>query len=372
MLKENEKTVVLKTIKDFQKEAVSHIPKEYREELANSVERNTNDFGMDKMLPHVYNDEPLNDPHLEDMVKKQFPVKAKKVSLEELVINKELIIGPQASPYFIDVDHLIFDGGSLTAITTALTIKTKKITITNKKSSHQYHIAVLGEAGAKGATGSKGSEYIGRAKDGTNSSAPTPGICTGAKSPGSGGDAKNGGDGGIGGQGKKGVANWPATIKIESFGEESPFLQILLRSGEGGEGGDGGIGGVGQAGGNGGKGCNSGCEGTNGGSGGTGGNGGNGGDGGIGGSGCNGNPVYISCPEKNKNLISVIAESAHAGSGGSGGSGGAGGFGGSGGSGGKHAADGNRGSGGKNGNSGKKGSTGGKVGSAPHVIYNYI
>ena len=371
MLKENEKTIVLETLNDFQKEAVSHIPKEYREKFANSAKSNTDILGLDKMIPHAYNDERLNDPHLEGVVKNQFPLKAKKVSLEELVINKELVVGPQASPYFIDVDHLIFDGGSLTAITTVLTIKAKKITITSKQSSQQYHIAVLGEAGAKGIAGSKGSEYSGRALDGRDSSAPTPGICTGASLAGIGSDAKNGGDGGVGGDGGIGYANWPAIITIESCGEKSNNLQILLKSGEGGVGGDGGAGGAGQAGGNGGKGCNSGCEGTDGAFGGAGGIGGSGGSGGIGGNGCYGNPVYISWPDKDRRLLSVIAESALAGLGGRAGLPGISGSGGLGGAGGKHKVNGKNGSDGKSGEAGKAGEKGNQVGSAPDVIYHY-
>lgn len=376
MLNKNEKSLVINNVKQLGDEGLYNLPEHHREEFVNAIKTNPDNSGMHKIFEHVYNSKSSNNEnsdalHFDANESRQFPLTMQKVSTSELVIDKEFVIGPHASPYLIDVDSLVFDGGSITVISTALNIKAKKVTITNKPSSKQYHIAILGQAGLKGRTGSKGSEYVSRARDGSNSYAPSPGICTSAGSAGVGSDGKNGGVGGVGGQGNKGIANWPATIEINSFSENSPTLEILLKSGVGGAGGDGGIGGAGQEGGHGGNGCYSGCEGTNGAFGGTGGNGGNGGNGGSGGSGANGNPVHISCPSVSRNLLSVTTESSEVGNVGNGGAGGAGGKGGSGGIGGKHSYNGQNGSGGENGNSGIAGTNTGTPGSAPRVIYNY-
>lgn len=371
-----EKSVVVSTAKQLGDEGLYNIPEHHREEFVNAIKANPDNSGMHKILEHVYNiqssnDENSNDLHFNADESKQFPLTIQKVSTSKLVIDKEFVIGPHASPYVIDVDDLVFDGGSITAISTALNIKAKKVTITNKPYSKQYHIAVLGQSGLKGRTGPKGSEYVSRAQDGSNSYAPSSGICTSADYSGDGHDGKNGGQGGVGIQGNKGIANWPATIEIKSFAEDSPSLEIFLKSGIGGDGGEGGIGGSGQGGGYGGNGCSSGCEGTTGAFGGNGGNGGNGGKGGAGSSGANGNPIHISCSSASRNLLSVTAESSEVGNVGNGGAGGTGGKGGSGGIGGKHSYNGQSGSGGENGNSGIAGTTTGIAGSAPHVIYNY-
>ena len=376
MLNKKKKPVTINNVKQLGGEGLYSIPEHHREEFVNAIKTNPDNSGMHKIFEHVYNNQSSNNENSDDLhfdanESRQFPLTIQKVSTPELVIDKEFVIGPHASPYLIDVDNLVFDGGSITVISTALNIKAKKVTITNKPSSKQYHIAILGQAGSKGRTGSKGSEYVSRARDGNNSYPTSSGICTSADYPTEGHDAKNGGQGGVGGQGNKGVTNWPATIEIKSFAEDSPGLDIFLKSGIGGDGGDGGIGGAGQEGGHGGDGCYSGCEGNNGAFGGTGGNGGNGGNGGAGSSGANGNPIYISCPSASKNLLSVTSESSEVGNVGNGGAGGAGGKGGSGGVGGKHSYNGQNGSGGENGNSGIAGTTTDAAGGSTHVIYNY-
>ncbi|WP_201339284.1 hypothetical protein [Isorropodon fossajaponicum symbiont] len=68
-----------------------------------------------------------------DYIDIAFPFKGSVMYGKDIVINKDIVVGPAASSYFINADILTFDGGSITSITTALTI-----TANNRSSKYRY------------------------------------------------------------------------------------------------------------------------------------------------------------------------------------------------------------------------------------------
>jgi hypothetical protein len=322
--------------------------------------------GLRWLVEYVFGSRELT-PGDKEFAHALFPLKADMVSGDTVTINSDIVVGPGASPYVIDADTLIFDGGSLTVLSTALMIKVGDLRV-KAPGSRPYHIGIFGTKGATGDTGSDGAPYSGPAQAGSDSSAPTPGICTGAGKGGNGSDGGKGNDGGIGSNGRDGLASMPATITIAAVEPESETqLVISTASGDGGDGGVGGKGGTGQTGGNGGKGCDSGCEGTDGGNGGAAGMGGNGGPGGTGGNGTAGYPISVSFPKDQRGMLQTIVAAAPPGQGGTGGNGGAAGSPGAAGTGGKHSTNGQPGSSASAGNSGDTGSRGAQPG-APGTL----
>lgn len=310
-----------------------------------------------------------------DYLKSVFPAHLTVLTGKNVVIDKDKIIGPSALPYVINADTLTFSGGSITAITTTLTINANKLQIIPSSvdtTSNPYHIGILGLKGDNGNKGTDGVPYNTPAQSGKNASIPSPGICTGASNGGAGSNGNTGTVGKDGENGEDGHPNAPANITITKIDPDyaSSFV-IYTKSGPGGDGGMGGTGGRGQNGGNGGKGCQSGCECTNGGNGGNGGDGGLGGNGGDGGNAIDGNPIIITFPNAQKDLLQATKESVPFGNGGQAGNGGTGGNGGIGGSTGKKCSTGTTGGTGKFGPDGKAGADGTQSGSPGNYIFNY-
>ena len=287
-----------------------------------------------------------------------FPIAITATSGATVTISDDLVQGPGAPPWLINAQELVFDGGSVTAITTALTITADSVAVV-QPSSKPYTVGILGNKGATGEPGTSGEPYNAPAKAGSDVSAPSPGICTGASRGGTGQNGLPGNPGQPGQRGQDGQPNMPATILIKAVSpKNNGTFAIFTQSGPGGDGGTGGDGGPGQNGGRGGNGCDSGCEGTDGGDGGTGGKGGDGNVGGPGGNGVPGNTIHLSFPSTPPGVLATLSASAPYGKGGSGGKGGAAGQPGDGGSGGKHSTNGQRGTGTTNGAAGQKGSDG--------------
>lgn len=308
-------------------------------------------------------------------IKKVFPVYIKVLIGKNVVIDKDMTIGPDALPYVINADTLTFSGGSITALTTTVTINANQLQIIPpgyKHSTKPYHIGILGVKGTDGYKGADGVPYSSPAHAGRNSSAPSPGICSGAASGGNGSNGELGTSGKKGGNGENGRPNGSCNLTIKSIDPDyaSSFV-IYTKSGSGGNGGIGGTGGQGQDGGAGGHGCESGCECTNGGNGGNGGVGGTGGDGGTGGNGVDGNPIIITFPGASKDLLKPTKDAAPFGTGGTPGNGGDGGNGGSGGKTRSNCSAGTKGGKGKFGTDGKRGTDGTVSGSPGNYIFKY-
>ncbi|MCB1307301.1 MAG: hypothetical protein KDK30_03930 [Leptospiraceae bacterium] len=300
-----------------------------------------------------------------------FPVRVAVTSGNQIVINSDQVVGPAASPYSINAGTLVFSGGSLTVITTSLYIKADNL-LTQHGGKEQYLVGILGQQGRTGDVGGNGEAYKNPAKNGSNASAPTPGICTGASDGGKGDDGKEGNQGGNGGKGDNGHSNLPASISIGAVDPASqiPFV-VFTMSGPGGNGGNGGDGGQGQDGGDGGHGCDSGAEGTDGGNGGNAGKGGLGGNGGDGGDAVDGQGISITFPNASKSILQTLPQAAQPGQGGNPGKGGSPGSPGKGGSGGKHKSDGSEGSGASSGDDGKPGNASQKTGAPGQFVINY-
>lgn len=372
-------TITIDSIDEFRSIFGDALTDDHRRKFSNAVNALMTDSenplsmhpSMVNMMSYVHGDHSYEtlDMAYANML---FPVMIQVVSAADVVINTDRVQGPNASPWVINAGTLTFDGGSVTAITTLLTIVADNLII-KRGGGKPYHVGVLGADGVTGPAGLPGTAYSGPAKNGSNASAPTPGICTGASNGGNGDDGEKGNDGNIPvSPGKDGQANFPATITIKAFDSSntSPFV-LFTQSGAGGDGGIGGAGGTGQAGGNGGNGCDSGCEGTDGGNGGKGGDGGNGSNGGNGGNGVNGIPISVSFPVAYKNMLSPVSKPANPGIGGKGGQGGKAGDPGSGGSGGKHKSNGVSGGNGKAGNNGNPGLPGTRTGAAGDINISY-
>ena len=338
----------------------------------------TEDYGLYKeIMINLYGDkreEDFSDGFLK-YLKNVLPTHVNVITGKNVVINKNLVIGPGAFPYVINADTLTFAGGSINVITSTITITANILEIRSSitdESSNPYHISILGDKGADGTKGADGVPYHEPAASGSDAHVPSSGICTGASAGGNADDGFPGTVGKNGQNGENGKPNAPANISIKTINPDyaSSFV-IFTQSGAGGKGGIGGQGGKGQDGGNGGNGCSSGCECTDGGNGGKGGNGGQGGDGGTGGNGIDGNPIIISFPSSYKNLLKPIKKSASFGDGGDPGNGGEPGEGGKAGSTGSSCSNGATGSIGKYGAYGKKGSNGSESGSPGNFIFNY-
>jgi hypothetical protein len=329
---------------------------------------------MARLGAHIWGDKSLSSADVE-FAKSIFPLKVDVVSGSDVTITTDEVIGPAAAPQVVNAGTLTFAGGSITLMNTVFTVSADTLVL-DKLGTTPYHIGILGATGAEGSTGSTGSTTPGQAQNGSNISAPTPGICTGVGDGGTGSPGAAGGVGGIGGIGGSGAASLTATVTIGSFPNPGQAAFVInTQSGGGGQGGTGGTGGAGQQGGNGGSGCNSGCEGTDGGNGGNGGAGGTGGIGGVGGAGVDGSPISISFPAGPNGspnpLLVLNSAPAPAGTGGSGGVAGLGGAGGNAGSGGKHKSDGQSGSSGANGQVGNQGLPGGTTGAPAHFNVNW-
>ena len=374
------KMIEVNTLDTFVQLFVAGITDAQADEFTASLEQSMGSVAPDsnigiyyQVLNHVYGGAPLTTSDAKNFITSVLPIQVNVLAGKDVTISKDTTIGPADHPYFINADTLTIDGGSLTLITTALTVRANKLVVTGKSGSKKsYHIGVFGQQGDDGKPGSDGQPYSEAAKNGKNASVPTAGICTGASNGGTGGPGKVGTTGHNGNKGEVGIASSPANLMIDNYSEDSGEFIIFTQSGGGGTGGKGGGGGAGQAGGNGGKGCKSGCEGTNGGDGGDGGDGGTGGNGGDGGDGVDGNPIIITFPNDFKDSVKAITKIAPAGDGGDGGERGKGGKGGAGGGGGKHAHSGSSGGAGGFGKDGKKGNSGQNVGNPADVIYHFV
>jgi len=328
---------------------------------------------MHTLMHHVYGNGEL-DAAASEHANALFPVSVDLIAGKTHKIDTDEHVGPASAPVVIDVDELVFDGGSLTVETTVLTIKTRTLKITkgSSKPGINYLVGVTGSRGALGQHGQPGGPYNEPAQAGSDSSGNSPGICTGAPN---GGDGKAGAKGQIGESpsepGGNGRPNLPASLTFSSLdpSTQMPFV-LMTQSGAGGKGGTGGTGGKGQEGGRGGNGCDTGCEGTNGGVGGAAGEGGDGGKGGPGGNGVAGQPIEITRPRSDKSQFQVVAYSAPAGEGGDRGEPGPPGSPGKGGKGGKHRVNGADGGGATQGSAGGIGIPGSQTGAAGIVTFH--
>jgi len=322
---------------------------------------------MKALTHHVFGSGDLDDD-ARAYARQVLPANVRVMLGDTVTINSDIVQGPSGQPYAIVTDNLVFDGGSLTMQATALTINAGTVTVKSGSPTNPYHIGIMGVAGTQPAQAAAGSPYANAAQAGSNSSAPTPGICTGASDGGTGTAGSKGNVGNPGNTGNTGLASYPAAITVTSFDPASASaLVVQTQSGAGGAGGQGGNGGQGQTGGQGGNGCDSGCEGTDGGNGGAAGQGGDGGPGGNGANGVNGYPSSISFPNASKQMLQTVSVSAPPGAAGPGGSGGPAGYPGGGGSGGKHKSDGQSGGGASGGTTGANG-TAGTIQGAPGQI----
>lgn len=326
-----------------------------------------------EIIKHVYGNTDLKSQDARMFLDALFPVDVQVMTGKDVVISTDRVIGPSSSPFVIKADTLTFDGGSLTVITTALTIYAETLFITQKTGSKKsYHIGIFGQTGDAGIPGTNGRGYDYPAQPGAASSPLSPGICGNAGSGGAGDNGNTGTTGGNGLNGKLGIANFPATIHFKNLDPNIQQIILSTKSGEGGLGGIGGKGGDGQTGGTGGAGCYSGCEGTDGGGGGNGGDGGLGGNGGDGADGADGNPIAVTLPESGRGVLKVVTNSAAAGAGGLKGNGGEGGYHGPGGAAGKYKSAGPGGSAGGYGSDGKAGLDGKREGAPGTVTPHFL
>jgi len=371
-------TVTVNSLEEFKLLFANELPQEYRDEFAKMATstaaanyQSAAIASVANLTQHVYGNHLLSSEDL-NFATQIFPLKVQATSAADLTINSDEQFGPNATPQAINAGTLKFSGGSLTAITTALSISADTLLV-QSGGSKPYIIGIVGLAGVVGISGVDGAIYASAAANGTDANIPTPGICTGASD---GGDATNGAKGNVGNPpvspGQDGQSNLPATIAIKAVDPSSAPLVIFSQGGVGGAGGTGGQGGQGQTGGNGGNGCDTGCEGTNGGNGGNGGDGGDGGVGGNGGNGVSGPPISVIFPSASQSLLTLVPTAAPPGAAGSGGGGGAAGVAGACGSGGKNKHNGNDGGGGSAGSAGKNGSPGANTGAGPNILPTYI
>jgi len=323
---------------------------------------------MSALIDHVFGSGELSD-ETRTYAGQVFPVQVRLMAGGTVTIDTDLTVGPLAQPYAIIADNLIFAGGSLTMLATSLTIQAGQVSVKSGSAGKPYHLGILGVDGTQPQQASAGTAYTQPAAAGSNASAPTPGICTGASNGGNGTNGSKGNTGSNGQNGNAGSASYPASITISKFDPASTGVLVLqTQSGAGGTGGQGGDGGTGQDGGSGGSGCDSGCEGTDGGNGGNAGPGGDGGPGGNGTDGINGYPINISFPLASKNMLQTVSLAAPPGGKGVGGNPGGPGNPGGGGSGGKHKSDGQAGSGSGKGQPGADGSAGTNTGAPGQII----
>jgi len=361
------KTIVVQDIDTFRKLFGGELTDEQRQAFSAAAPDIEEHPPMGELIDHVFGAGELTDS-AEAYSREVTPTEVTMVAGDTFTIDTDIVQGPSGQPYSIVTDNLVFDGGSLTMLATALTIQATSVTIKSGSQKNPYHIGIMGVVGATPEQAPSGAPYANSAQSGSNSSPPSPGICSGAKSGGTGKNGAKGNPGAAGYPGNQGVASYPATIAIKSFDASSTTgLVVQTQSGAGGIGGQGGNGGPGQNGGNGGKGCDSGCEGTNGGNGGNAGAGGDGGPGGTGADGINGYPISISFPSAAKQMLQTVSVAAPAGPGGKGGAGGPPGSPGKGGDGGKGKSDGKSGSGASGGAAGATGTAGANPG-APGQI----
>ncbi|MCL7928525.1 hypothetical protein [Halomonas llamarensis] len=368
-----EGTATIHSIEDFKELMSDGLTDDHRQCFSglSSGEAPADDAMIDALADYVYGTKDLS-PEAKSHAEKLFPVTVAVTSGESVTIESDQEYGPSGPPKLINAGTLTFDGGSITAVTTSLTISADKLKIV-KSGTKSYTVGVLGKQGADGDDCPPSPAYDKPAPRGKDASAPSPGICTGADNGGTGDPGKQGQGGDKGKDGEDGHTNLPASITIRSMDATSPSpFVIYTRSGGGGDGGKGGKGGPGQDGGKGGKGCDSGCEGTDGGDGGKGGNGGNGGNGGPGGNGVSGTQISVTFPRAQQSLLQTITDTAKPGEGGERGASGKAGVGGKGGEGGKHKTNGQHGQSGDHGDHGTPGTSGTKTGAAGNINVSYI
>ena len=297
------------------------------------------------------------------LLRSNFPMTVNVTSAKDKVISSEWDLGTEGPPVVYNIGTLTINpGGSIKATATAVTMTCQSV-VNNASggSGAGYTIGVFGVNGATGAAGGAGGAGT-NGDNGASAGTPSPGVCTGARTPVAGGVGQPGAEGGSGQQGENGQPNLPASFTFHSV-SGGPII-VSTVSGGGGSGGAGGAGGRGGDGGRGGNGCQSGCEGTASANGGNGGNGGKGGSGGTGGNAANGQPINVLLGKGiDTSVIVPSSQLAHPGAGGAYGAGGAGGSGGSGGSGsGKHRSGGSPGTPGSPGQNGTNGSQGSLTG----------
>jgi hypothetical protein len=317
-----------------------------------------NTFPQARFTDYVYGTAALSDQDRQ-LAETIFPVTLLVVSQADMMITRDILYGPSASPVMLNAGRLTFNGGSITAENTVLNVMADALAFGDIQGSKPYHIGLMGVDGAAGVNGAAGpAPNPAQAASGADATTRSPGICSGVGNGGDGSNGAMGANGGNGLTGNNGLPNLAGTLSFGSFVTANAQLVLYTRSGQGGNGGAGGSGGSGQQGGNGGLGCDSGCEGTNGGKAGNGGNGGDGGEGGQGGNGVNGFNIMVTLPSDH--VRSVVSSSAVApyGQGGLAGVGGAGGTAGRPGKGGKGSSSGAAGTQGNPGASGKNGVVG--------------
>ena len=189
-------TVSVRTIDEFKSifggEATAEQRKAYSEQFAAA---RLGDFpgamAIARLSEYVWGDRQLS-PADAEFAESVFPLRIEAVSGQNVTISTDEVIGPGAVPFHVNAGTLTFAGGALTLFNTVLTVSADTLVV-NSSGSTPYHIGIFGAAGAQGTTGSTGSSTSGQAKHGSDSSAPSPGICTGASDGGPGGAGAAGG-----------------------------------------------------------------------------------------------------------------------------------------------------------------------------------
>ncbi|MDO8777360.1 MAG: hypothetical protein Q7K57_53330 [Burkholderiaceae bacterium] len=304
-----------------------------------------------------------------------FPLPILVTSGTSKTFDSDEVVGPQASPWALNVGTLTFSGGSLTVNSTVSNITADNLVIDptpTTSSNNVYHIGIVGNPGTDGSPAQDVGPYPGTGGPGGSGGDPVWGTCNAGGIGGKGSQGTTGYTGNLGNTGGPGVASMTSTIIIAAFDPSNitPFV-VQSYSGAGGTGSKGGTGGKGQQGGTGGDGCSSGCEGSNGGIGGPGGQGGTGGTGGNGGDAVAGSTNLINFPASASTYLKTFTKSVDAGPSGDGGDGGPGGDGGDGGRGGKHSHDGAPGGVGPLGGVGANGTSSSVSGAAGNISVTY-
>lgn len=101
----------------------------------NAPDQSEGDNANQELISHVYGGSDLQSALASSHLKNAFPSTADVFAGDDIVISKDIVIGPNHAPYAIHANTLTFDGGSLTIIAMALSKNVNKLMVTNKAGS---------------------------------------------------------------------------------------------------------------------------------------------------------------------------------------------------------------------------------------------
>ena len=198
------------------------------------------------LMDHIFGTAPRT-AEVDEAEAAVFPVTILVTSGQSVTIDTDITIGPNGQSYALNAETLTFDGGSLTINSTVSVVTADNLVITPNPahpSANNYHLAIIGNAGAQGTTGQAGPATTGVGSPGKTGGPAVWGTCTLTGIGGTGGTGATGQTGSIGGVGNEGDASMVSTITIRQFDASNvnPFV-FLTYCGAGGMGGVGGQGG---------------------------------------------------------------------------------------------------------------------------------